>query len=114
MNSKRINNAVRLIVGLVGIMVALNFWNGGACRAQPANLSPGLAEVVRLTKAQMSDDVIINYVSNSGQTYHLSADDLLYLKDQGVSQPVITALLQSKTSAPAPAAVSSPPPGPVN
>jgi hypothetical protein len=78
-------------------------WGGGSVgRAQtaPANLSPGLQEVVKLTQAHMSDDVITTYVRNSGASYSLSADDILYLNTQGVSQNVISALLQSKAVAP--------------
>jgi len=69
------------------------------CVAQSSStLSPGLQEVVKLTKAQMTDDVILNYIKTSGNSYSLSADDLINLKSQGVSQPVISALLQAKSS----------------
>jgi hypothetical protein len=57
----------------------------------------------------MGDDVILAYIRNSGASYNLSADDILYLNTQGVSQPVISALLQAKSSAaPAPAPVMTP------
>jgi len=46
----------------------------------------------------MSDDVEFGLRQNSGASYNLSADDILYLNGPGVSQPVITALLQSKGS----------------
>jgi hypothetical protein len=52
----------------------------------------------------MGDDVIISYINKSGTTFHLSAEDILSLKDQGVSQPIISALLQTQAAAPAPAA----------
>ncbi len=56
----------------------------------------------------MTDDVIVAYIHNSGTSYNLSADDMLYLNSQGVSQPVISALLQARAAAPAP----SPSPAP--
>jgi len=94
-------------------------WSAGnTCHAQtpPSNLSPGLQEVLKLTKAQMGDDVVISYINNSGTAFHLSADDLVYLKEQGVSQPVITVLLQAKAAVPAPqpapAGVANPAPVP--
>ncbi|HEY3913625.1 MAG TPA: DUF6600 domain-containing protein, partial [Verrucomicrobiae bacterium] len=75
----------------------------GHAQSAPADLSPGVQEVIKLTKAHMTDDVILAYIRNSGASYTLSADDVLYLNAQGVSQPVISSLLQAKSAAPAPA-----------
>ena len=60
--------------------------------AVPA-ISPGAAEVVRLAEAGTSDDVILAYIQNSTATFDLSADQILYLRDIGLSSPVITAML---------------------
>ncbi|HUJ11429.1 MAG TPA: DUF6600 domain-containing protein [Verrucomicrobiae bacterium] len=103
----------RVAFAVVFITIGWMFWSGGnaftADQAPPSNLSPGLQEVVKLSKAQMGDDVILAYIKNSGASYTLSADDILYLKSQGVSQNVISALLQTKSAASAPS-VSPPPP----
>jgi hypothetical protein len=56
----------------------------------------------------MSDDVITSYIKNSGKTYKLGADDIIYLNSQGVSQAVIAALLQNSSAATA--AAATPPP----
>ena len=92
-------------------------WSGGSVgRAQtaPANLSPGLIEVVKLAQAHMSDDIISTYIKNSGAAYTLSADDIIYLTSQGVSQNVISVLQQNRPAAPAitaaPAMPATPPP----
>lgn len=110
------NYRARIVIGVACIAIGAICWNGGnACQAQtPANLSPTLQEVVKLTKAQMVDDVIVAYINNSGTAFNLTADDMLYLKGQGVSQPVISALLQAKAAAPAPitAPATFPPPQP--
>lgn len=68
-----------------------------ACHAQaaPSDLSPDVQEVLTLSRQNMDDSVITNYVASTGKTYKLSADDIIYLKNQGVSQGVITALLQT-------------------
>jgi hypothetical protein len=105
----------KIAVAAACLAVGWLCWTGGsAARAQtpPANLSPSLQEVVKLTQAQMGDDVITAYIKNSGQSYNLSADDILYLHSQGVSQAVISTLLQSKgvASAPPPSSPTSPPP----
>lgn len=64
------------------------------CNAQtpPSNLSPDLQEVVKLSQSHMGDDVIVNYIKNSGKTYNLSTNDIIFLNDQGLSQDVISAL----------------------
>ena len=74
---------------------AANFCQAQTQPANPSGLSPDLQEVVKLSQEQMSDDVITNYIKNSGKTYTLTADDLIYLKDQKVSQGVISALEQT-------------------
>ena len=99
------------ITAVVALMAAV------ACYAQtpPANLSPDLQEIVKFTQAHMSDDVIVSYIKNANKTYSLSADDMLYLNSQGVSQAVLAAMLSAKSAgvpAPAPAPVATPAPEP--
>ncbi len=91
---------------IVGAIIALGWMT---CVAQPADLSPNAQEVIKLTKAHMSDGVIIAYIRNSGAAYNLSGDDILYLNSQGVSQPVISELLHSNgAAAQAPATPAGP------
>ena len=92
---------------------------GNVCRAQtaPADLSPDVQEVLTLSRQHMDDSVITNYIISTGKTYKLSADDIIYLNSQGVSQGVITALLQTSansanTQNAAPAAPATPVPAP--
>lgn len=89
--------------------------------AANAAVSPAAAEVVRLAEAGTSDDVILAYIQNSTTAFDLSADQILYLRDVGVSSPVITGMLsrdnvlrtQSPPPAAAPVAVQPPEPAPV-
>jgi hypothetical protein len=62
--------------------------------AQPVQLSPGLDDVVKLTKGGVSESVIITYVQSSGVMYRPTAEDLIQLREAGVSGQVTTALLQ--------------------
>ncbi len=87
------------------------------CKAQtaPADLSPDVQEVLTLSKQHMDDSVITNYIASTGKVYRLSADDIIYLNSQGVSQAVISALLETSNngnvnSQPAPAAQPTPDP----
>jgi len=91
---------------------AVDFCNAQTQPANPSGLSPDLQEVVTLSRQQMGDDVITNYIKSSGKSYKLSADDIIYLKNQGVSQGVISALLQTASlgSSPAGQNPSSAPP----
>jgi hypothetical protein len=107
---------VKFSVALAGAAFAWVCWNnGGICRAQtpPANLSPGLQEVIKLTQAHMADEVIVAYIKNSGASYSLSANDILYLNSQGVSQPVISTLLQTKSASDSIPATVPPPAAPL-
>jgi hypothetical protein len=60
----------------------------------PADLSPGLADVIKLAQAHVGDDTLLAYIQNSGLAYSPSADELLYLSDIGVSQNVLAALVK--------------------
>lgn len=89
----------------VGVCLAIGWlcWNGesaGLAQTAPANLSPGLMDVVKLAQAHISDDIISSYIKNSGAAYSLSADDIIYLSSQGVSQNVIAVLQQARPAAP--------------
>jgi hypothetical protein len=62
----------------------------------------------------MSDDVITGFIKNSGKSYKLSADDIIYLNNQGVSQAVISTLQQTappanQPSSPVASAPATPP-----
>lgn len=75
-----------------------NFCDAQSQAANPPGVSPDLQEVVTLSKNHMGDDVITNYISNTGKAYKLSADDIIYLNSQGVSKGVISALLETASS----------------
>jgi hypothetical protein len=61
--------------------------------AAPVNLSPGAAEVARLAGSGVGDDVVLAYIQNSQAPFNLTADDVLYLKDIGLSPQVTSAML---------------------
>jgi hypothetical protein len=63
-----------------------------ASQAAP-QLSYGVSEVVQLAHANVSEDVVVNYIQNSGNAYGLDANQILYLKQQGVSDRIINTML---------------------
>ena len=76
----------------------------------PENLkpSPALSEIIKLAQAGVSEEVILAYVTNSARLFGLSADQIVYLNDLGVSTPVITALLHHDNTLDADAGKKSP------
>jgi uncharacterized membrane protein YgcG len=76
---------------------------GGA----PVPLSYGVSQIVQLSQAKVSDDTIVNYIRNSGSSYGMDASQIIYLKQQGVSDGVINTMLnqprQTAQAAPPPA-----------
>lgn len=53
----------------------------------------GVSPILQLAQAKVGDDTIISYIKNSGNSYGLNADQIIYLRQQGVSEAVITAML---------------------
>jgi hypothetical protein len=78
--------------------------------AVPASISPAVAEVLRLAESGVTDEVLISYVRNVQTPFGLSADTILYLKDLGVSTPVLTAMLNRDSELHSLAPVAPPPP----
>src|SRR5438132_10041324 len=68
--------------------------NGIKKAAQPARLSFGVDEVVKMHQGGVEADVIMNYIENSSVPYHLSAEEVVRLHDIGVPSPIITTLIR--------------------
>jgi hypothetical protein len=56
-------------------------------------LAYGVAQILQLSQAKVGDDTIIAYIKNSGNSYGLNADQIIYLRQQGLSSAVINAML---------------------
>ena len=68
--------------------------SAAAIAGQPAPLlSYGVDQIIRLSQASVSEDTIINFIHNSGSSYGLDANQIVYLKQQGVSDNVINTML---------------------
>ena len=98
---------------------------GSTCQAQtstnapqpPSDLPQAVTELVTLSKAGLSEDVILAKIKNDGVSYNLTTDQIIYLSSAGMSQNAIAALMQSKPGPagagpanPAPPASAEPPP----
>src|SRR5438105_156223 len=56
-------------------------------------LSSGAQEALKLSQSKVGDDAIVSFVHNSGRNYGLTAAEIIYLHEQGVSDRVITAMI---------------------
>jgi outer membrane lipoprotein SlyB len=79
-----------------------------------------VADVKALAKAGISEDVIINQIKNSHTVYHLSAADIIDLRDAGVTDKVVNYMIDTPATVGANTATTStvvvqqpPPPPPV-
>jgi hypothetical protein len=92
-----------LLVAVAGLVIL-----AGSVPAQnsPANAAPplsyGVPQILQLAQAKVSDDTIIAYIRNSGNSYGLDANQIIYLRQQGISDNVITVMLNQRKVASAP------------
>ncbi len=91
-----LNSMARICVAYV----LLYFCLAGALGASPARAQAvtgenhlTVEEVVKLTRARFSEDIIITKIKKNGKAFDLSTDELLDLKRDGVSDNVIKYLL---------------------
>ena len=78
----------------------------GASTVPPAAVSTpalqlayGVPQILQLAQAKVGDATIIAYIKNSGNSYGLSADQIIYLRQQGVSDAVVTVMLSQPRAA---------------
>jgi hypothetical protein len=84
-----------------------------AVNAPVTQLSYGAQQILQLAQAKVGDDTIIAYIKNSGNSYGLSADQIIYLRHQGISDAVITTMLNQPRPGVVVATPTTPAPQPV-
>lgn len=52
------------------------------------------SEVIRMSKSGVSDDLIINSIRHRGGAFDTSPSQIIYLRENGVSERVITGMMQ--------------------
>jgi len=76
-----------------------------------------VADVKALAKSKINDDVIINQISSTHSVFHLSAADIIDLRDTGVSDRIINFMIATPSTAGAQPTTmivqQAPPPRPV-
>jgi hypothetical protein len=68
-----------------------------AAAHQAQNLS--LADIRALAKAEVADDIVLRQIHNTRSTFRLTAKAIIDLKNAGVSEKVITYMMNPKPKA---------------
>ena len=58
------------------------------------SLSPWAHEIQKLVQAGVEERVITSYITNSAGMFNLTADQIIYLKNEGVSPRVLSVMIQ--------------------
>lgn len=64
-----------------------------AVAQQEARQQLGMADIIQMTHSHISEPVIITQIRSSGTRFHISAQDVVMLKQQGVSDAVVQEML---------------------
>ena len=60
----------------------------------PNKLSPAAQELVKLHESMVGESVILTFVDHSTYPFNLTADQIVYLQDIGVTEEVLSAMIQ--------------------
>jgi hypothetical protein len=74
---------------------------GAVTDSAQLKLPYGVEDVLKLSRAQVSEDVIVNYVHNTGTIYSLSPEVIVYLRNESVSDHVINTMIDQRQNVPA-------------
>lgn len=91
--------------GLIALWTGLSVWSPalaaqGPGRARASGVT--VEDVVKLAKAGLSEDIIVEQIKRKGQAFDLSSDQIIELKAAHVSDRVLEAMLDpAKAEAPA-------------
>lgn len=67
--------------------------------AEQVKLSRGAADVLKLSHAKVNEEVTLAFIQNSERRFNLTASEILYLRKEGVSDRILTAMLSQPGSA---------------
>jgi len=80
-----------------------------ATAPETVQLSASVWDVLKLSRAKVSDDITVAYIQKGDRRYNLNASEIVYLRNEGVSDQVLAAML-NQPSGTTPAAATAPAP----
>lgn len=94
---------------LLGIVLLAGLATAGVAWAADDEKPLDNADIIKLTKLDMGDSVIIAKIKSAANVkFATGTDDLVKLKEAGVTKPVIAAMLDKSAPPPAPAKAAAP------
>jgi hypothetical protein len=114
MNTAKIKKALLLAIGGAFVWWA---WKSPAQDVPAATTSLqmpyAVTQVLELEQAKVGEPTVIAYIRSSGTSYNLNVTQIVFLRQQGVSDAVITAMLtQPRTDVSVAAQAAAPAPAP--
>lgn len=76
-----------------------------ATTTDPAQLSHGAQDILKLSRAKVGDDVIVAFIKGGNRRFELTASEIVQLRNEGVSDRVLAAMVNKESPA-------APPPSP--
>jgi hypothetical protein len=80
---------------LLGFLPCMSQQVSSAANRLPA-LSYAVEDIIKLSRADISETVILNYIDTSGSLYDLKPRDVIRLRDEGVKDSVINAMIDQR------------------
>ena len=115
MKSSGFPRRLAVIAGLLSVSISAAIAADSAVSsadAAPPRLPYGVDDVLKLSRSQVSEDIIQNYIANSGTVYNLTPNEIVYLRNEGVSDRVINAMVDQRKRLTEVAAQKAPQPSP--
>jgi hypothetical protein len=99
--------AARVLLPVLLVSLSSSF----AVESRPLRISETAATLLKLQRGDVNEQVIVTYIQNARRNFDLSADDIVYLKKEGVSDKIVSAALSHRAKFPQ-VVVSAPQPQP--
>jgi hypothetical protein len=104
MNTLNFQKSLLTFIAVTGLALsAMTVAAQNSPAASAPQLPYGVPQIIQLSHAKISDDTIIAYIHNSGNSYGLDANQIIYLRQQGISDNILNVMLNQPKVASAPA-----------
>jgi hypothetical protein len=80
------------------IVSAMIVWGAG-CASTPRPVPLAQADIISMTKVGLTDEEIMRRIDDTRTVFRLNADDVVRLRQEGVSDRVVTYMLDTYTRA---------------
>ena len=91
----------RLIAIIFAGMLIISLWTGCAFAGHSSDNDPlTVKDIIEMNAAKVGDEVIISQIEATGSVFHLSTQEIIALKDAGISDKVVKAIIETRIKSP--------------